>query len=175
MTRIFNDPLLSFARFFIVFAMAVIVIGLGAIVIALPLLGIYHAEVLAELASDGAPDAALWAIIGLLLMAGVILSLSWLFLRHMKRIIDTVAIGDPFVPENADRLSAMGWLTLAIYLAAIPLGAMAVWLASVTEGAETRVSTDVGGGGIVLFLTLFILARVFRKGTEMREELEGTV
>jgi hypothetical protein len=30
-------------------------------------------------------------------------------------------------------------------------------------------------GGFLLALVLFILARVFRKGTEMREELEGTV
>ena len=30
-------------------------------------------------------------------------------------------------------------------------------------------------GGILLALVLFILARVFRKGAEMRAELEGTV
>lgn len=39
---------------------------------------------------------------------------------------------------------------------------------------------EVGGGGIdasgiLLVILLFILARVFRKGTEMREDLEGTV
>jgi hypothetical protein len=30
-------------------------------------------------------------------------------------------------------------------------------------------------GGVLLALVLFILARVFRKGAEMRAELEGTV
>jgi hypothetical protein len=30
-------------------------------------------------------------------------------------------------------------------------------------------------GGVILSLTLFVLARVFRKGTDMREDLEGTV
>jgi hypothetical protein len=30
-------------------------------------------------------------------------------------------------------------------------------------------------GGLLLALTLFILARVFRQGAAMREDLEGTV
>ena len=30
-------------------------------------------------------------------------------------------------------------------------------------------------GGLILILTLFILARVFRHGAAMREDLEGTV
>ena len=175
MTRIFNDPLLNIARFFIVLVMAIFVVALLAIIIALPAIGMYHSQVIAALAEDGAPAAALWAIVALMLLAAAVISLCWLFLRHMKRIIDTVAAGDPFVPENADRLRAMGWLVLIIYLIGIPLGAIAMWMASVTEGADIRFTGDLGGGGIVLCLTLFILARVFRKGTEMREELEGTI
>ncbi len=33
----------------------------------------------------------------------------------------------------------------------------------------------ISGNGLLLMLILFILARVFRKGAEMRAELEGTV
>ena len=42
---------------------------------------------------------------------------------------------------------------------------------------KLKIDTDFGfdGGGILLILILFILARVFRHGAAMREDLEGTV
>ena len=41
--------------------------------------------------------------------------------------------------------------------------------------ADLRADFGFSGGGLLLMLVLFILARVFRRGAEMREELEGTV
>jgi hypothetical protein len=37
------------------------------------------------------------------------------------------------------------------------------------------VEGGVDFGGIILVLTLFVLARVFKHGAAMREDLEGTV
>jgi len=86
-------------------------------------------------------------------------------------------VGDPFAPENAGRLSRMGWMVVATYALAIPLGAVAAWVARNIESDEPdlMIDIDAGGGGLILVLTLFILARVFRHGAAMREDLEGTV
>ena len=54
---------------------------------------------------------------------------------------------------------------------------LATWIKAVSGEAANDIDVDVGldGGGILLILVLFILARVFRQGSAMREELEGTV
>jgi len=38
-----------------------------------------------------------------------------------------------------------------------------------------NIDGGLDGGSILLILILFILARVFREGARMRDELEGTV
>jgi Protein of unknown function (DUF2975) len=105
------------------------------------------------------------------------------FLVLLRRIVLSVGEGDPFIPENAERLSRMGWLVLAGQIAAIPVGALVLWIASLVEDtpAESRIRADLHSdfgfsfSSLLLMLVLFILARVFRRGASMREELEGTV
>jgi hypothetical protein len=60
---------------------------------------------------------------------------------------------------------------------ALVVGGIAAWLQPYAEkvGADFTTNADFGGGGLLLTLVLFILARVFRKGAEMRADLEGTV
>jgi hypothetical protein len=115
------------------------------------------------------------AITALLSLALLMIVLSWLFLRHLRRIIDTVAEGDPFVPVNAERLTSMAWLMLMAQVIAIPLSALAVYIGTVTRDPGASTDFDFDLSGIVLVVTLFILARVFRQGTAMRDDLEGTV
>jgi hypothetical protein len=93
----------------------------------------------------------------------------------MLAIVRSVGEGDPFIPANADRLTAMGWIMLAINIAAIPLAILGTYIASIAGEDAISVDAGVDFGGIVLVLTLFILARVFRHGTAMRADLEGTV
>ena len=99
--------------------------------------------------------------------------LGLLFIRLLRRIIDSVAQGDPFIPENAVRLSQMGWLSVAVQLIAIPAGALSGWIAY--TGHLRYIDVGFSVGGVVLALILFILARVFRQGAQMRADLEGTV
>ena len=73
------------------------------------------------------------------------------------------------------RLSRTGWLVLAIQVAAIPLGAVVLWLSERVKSVDADVDIGFSGNGLILALVLFILARVFRHGAAMREELEGTV
>ncbi|GGD71113.1 DUF2975 domain-containing protein [Croceicoccus mobilis] len=175
MTQFRNDPLLAIARFLLTFGLAVTVIALAAIAITIPAIGIFYSQVSAELVANDAPSSAYWVILLMLMLVAGLLVMAFFFIRHLRRIVDTVAQGDPFVPINATRLTSMAWLSLGMFLIAIPIEASGAWLSGAVEHAEMQGQVGVEGSSLFLILTLFILARVFRKGAEMREELEGTV
>jgi len=179
MTRMKSDPLLAIAQVILalcivllIFVSAMVLIGLGA------LLTVRRAEIIAEIAAAGAPDSAYWAIaVVLVLLIGLFLAVLR-FLLELSGIVKSVDRGDPFEPENADRLSRMGWIAVAGYALATVIGSTAAWIKSVAGEAGKYIDVDdvgLDGGGVLLILVLFILARVFRHGSAMREELEGTV
>ena len=180
MDSIKNDPLLAGAQgllwVFIGFlCFALIMVGIG-----LPAAAIFQDRIITEAAAKGitAGPELVGAILALLVTVFAMLALALYFLVLLLRIVRSVKDGDPFIAENAERLSRMGWVALASQLVMLPLGAMALWIAEITkdiEGVHVDGGVDISGEGILLVLVLFILARVFRKGTEMRAELEGTV
>ena len=104
-----------------------------------------------------------------------LLALALQFFRLLLRIVNSVGAGDPFAPENGDRLSAMAWLMLAVNLLALPVAGLAAYIANTAGEDAANVEASFDFGGLILILTLFILARVFRHGAAMREDLEGTV
>ena len=180
MQTIIKDPLLTAARFIITFFIVVFAFVIAAIVVGIPVMLFNQARILTAVAEEGIKvGPELFGALGLLLVSlAAFLSLMIWFLVLLRRIVNTVGKGDPFVPENADRLSRMGWIAVGTQVLAIPMGAMVLWLAEVfKEADDVHVDADMGvdGGAIVLILVLFILARVFRHGAAMREDLEGTV
>lgn len=170
-----TDALLTIARVVIIIVQVLIIVALVGIGVALAAMVFAHGEVAAELAKEGAPPSAYWAVIGALLLGGTMLALWERFVVYLRRIVDSVGAGDPFVPDNAVRLARMGWMALGVFALSIPLGALSAWIESVTETGSLDIDFDGGGSGLVLAITLFILARVFRQGAAMREDLEGTV
>ena len=68
---------------------------------------------------------------------------------------------------------AMGWIAIASHFLAIPLNMVSQWLANFSD--RFVVNFGISLAGLLLALVLFILARVFREGARMREDLEGTV
>lgn len=173
-----KDPLLLaawgiviFACGAIIFAMVMVGIGVGAIAT------VGRADLLAELAKVGAPPLALWLILAVMLMIIALLYLALRFSGELLGIIQSVGDGDPFHPENGARLSRMGWLALGGQGLGLLLGAIVLWFKPFIEKAGDSVDFNLESdfGGLLLVLILFILARVFRRGAEMREELEGTV
>ena len=108
----------------LLFLMGLFAIAMVAVAIGLPAMAIWNQQIIAALQEDGAPAHAYWILMGVVALAGVALYLAFLFVRHMKRIVDSVAEGDPFVPANAERLTAMAWLMLAIQILSIPIAAV---------------------------------------------------
>jgi len=174
-----KDPLLAAARLILYFFVAALGIAAAALTIAAPLLFVFRERAVATFTAEGVTDAArIFPALPLVMLAiAGLLALGVYFLLLLRRIVNSVGDGDPFIPENATRLARMGWTSIAGQLASIPIGAAVVWIARIVDdNAKVRVDEfGFSGNGILLVLILFILARVFRRGAEMREELEGTV
>lgn len=178
-----RDPLLAAARLLLMVFIAVLSFAAAVVAIALPFLVIFQDRVITRIAEEGVTIGPEMIGAIALVMIGVVglLALGIYFLVLLRRIVLSVGIGDPFVPDNADRLSRMGWVTLIGQIASLLVGLLVVWIGeTIGEQAEnmhlvTAENFDIDLSGLLLMLVLFILARVFRRGAEMREELEGTV
>lgn len=171
-----KDPLLSIARLVVgllmglfAFIGVIVTIGLGAI------LTVQRSEIIERVAAaNGGPVGYPLILLAFLLIIGLMV-LSFLFMRELNRMIGSVEQGDPFQPFNADRLRQMGWLTLASQLTLVALAGIGMAFDGIRPALMAEDALNAAFGGFLLALVLFILARVFRIGAEMREELEGTV
>jgi hypothetical protein len=121
------------------------------------------------------------AAAGIALLIAVSLAALFSFFGKMCAIITSVGEGDPFIPENAQRLGAMAWLLLVHEVVAVLVGIVRVHAANLVDGLVDgggRHTIDLSPydlDGVLLVIVLFILARVFRYGAAMRADLEGTV
>ena len=72
----------------------------------------------------------------------------------------------------------MAWLLLATQVLMIPVagfGLMVAKWADEVENANVTIDAGLDIEGLLMVIVLFILARVFKHGASMREDLEGTV
>ena len=173
-----KDPLLTIARVLIRIVQAIL--GFAAIIltIGIPLVILAKDVILSEVREETGNMAATfpqWEIAAVLLAGLAAVVLSFLFLRKLLAIIDTVGEGDPFVPVNAERLTTMAWLMVAVQVVGIAIVLLIIRVQIAFKETNPTMDAEVDLGGIVLAITLFILARVFRHGSAMRADLEGTV
>ncbi|CAM3969125.1 DUF2975 domain-containing protein [Novosphingobium lubricantis] len=171
-----SDPLLAAVRVMTGIAMALAALVALATLLGAPAALVAGDALSAAIASETGhptPAGAIPAIALLLAFIGAMATCAFLFLRLLRRLIDSVGQGDPFIPVNADRLARMGWLTLGIEVLSVPAGGIGEWLAGQFHDATSDFGISMSG--ILLALVLFVLARVFRLGAAMREDLEGTV
>ena len=156
-------------------------IAAAALAIALPVLLFMQDRINLELAEEYAGSVGplpILPIVAVIVLALAAIVLLYLFFGKLRRIIGTVGEGDPFVPDNADRLSAMAWMMLGVYLLGIAISVVGVTVtnwASQLDGVHVSSGISFDASSILLVIILFILARVFRHGAAMREDLEGTV
>lgn len=114
--------------------------------------------------------AMMFSLLGFLLIAIT-------FFRTLRAIVASVAEGDPFNKDNPQRLARLAWLSLFLWV--IDLGYIFWDVPALTEEVDALGALAADAINQVFSLigpiTLFILARVFRQGAAMREDLEGTV
>ena len=183
-----NDILLLAGKVLTILMQGLMAIAAAILIITAPLVLVssdtINAEIVSEFGTNIGPMPVV-AILGLFAFALVAVVLVFFFFGKLRAIIASVAEGEPFVPENADRLNAMAWLLAALQVAKVVLGAAALPVAKWASAFKSEdlhishISTDFSSGfdltSILMVVVQFILARVFRRGAAMREDLEGTV
>ena len=118
-------------------------------------------------------DRIVFAMRAIAILGVIAIALNYLVLTRLLAIVGTVRAGDPFVAANAARLHAIAWTLLAMQVVGIVIEA----IANTISTASHPVDLDTGfslNGWLAVLLT-FLLARVFAKGTAMRDDLEGTI
>ena len=170
-----SDPLLTAARLLLALFIGLLLFAAVFVAIGIvSMLTLIRGEVFERIAAAGAPASAYAPVmLGFALVLAILL-LTARFLLELRRIVVSVRHGDPFQPDNADRLRLMGWIAVATQIIWLAIVGIARWAAQFLEEGRRLPEANLGSG-LLLILVLFILARVFRVGSDMREELDGTV
>ena len=104
-------------------------------------------------------------------IAGV--PIGYVVLNRLLKIVGSVRDGDPFSADNAARLRTIAWALLGLEV----MNLLVTGIASAVSTKEVPVHLEGGFTvtGWLAVLLLFVLAQVFREGTRLRDDLEGTV
>lgn len=170
-----GDALLTSARMLLAVLIGLLLFAAGFILLSIgAILTVERAKVMAKIAELGAPAYSPAVVIVAFLLIIALILITVRFLLELRRMVDSVRDGDPFRPDNADRLARMGWLAVVGQAIWIVVVAVAYWAMPYVEKGGELPDTNLASG-LLMILVLFILARVFRVGAAMREDLEGTV
>ena len=112
-----------------------------------------------------------WLVSVCAMVVPVAILIHVIFTRLIALLRDA-AIGQAFSEQNARRLTAVGWALLGVNILDLIFGQISVW-ASAASGEYFGWTFSLTGWFAVLLL--FLLAKVFREGAVMRDDLEGTV
>ena len=118
-------------------------------------------------------DRLIMGLRGVAVLGLAAIPLDYIVLKRLLGMVETVRAGNPFVADNASRLQTIAWSLLGLQLLSIAIGA----IGDAVSTPANPVHLDAGfsiNGWLAVLLT-FVLAQVFAKGAQMREDLEGTV
>jgi uncharacterized protein YneF (UPF0154 family) len=174
MARASQDRTLSLARVVLKVLLVLNLICLA--MVALVLAGSFVAETQVLEAMERHPRSndpqTLMAALRIVMIIGLVaVPLAHVILSRLLAMVDTVRSGDPFVSDNARRLTIIAWALLGLQILDLGLGAVSIGMVSDLREFEW----SFGLTGWIAVVMLFVLARVFHHGARMREELEGTV
>ncbi len=111
-------------------------------------------------------------VIGLVGLAVIVPGVIFICLQ-LRRILLTLADGDPFVPENARRLSSIGIVIAVMEILRIVTVVIVSTVPTLVGDEPPRLSTQ-----FILWISvaaLFVLSQVFREGTRLRDEEKMTI
>jgi hypothetical protein len=103
------------------------------------------------------------------------LALVQLILRALRRVVASASVGDPFIEANAVDLVRVAWLLLGLNLIDTLIKPTVYLLAPAAVRAKIHDTVHISITGLFAVLLIFVLAQIFRRGSEMRAELAGTI
>jgi hypothetical protein len=115
----------------------------------------------------------------------VYLALFQLIFRALRRVVASASVGDPFIEANAVDLVRIAWLLLGFnVIGALMKQTVSEYVSVITPVHETVPVSIPWLLPMLLFfvpaqifpvLLIFVLARIFRRGSDLRAELAGTI
>ena len=117
------------------------------------------------------PLSRVWILCALAGAAGYVGGFA-LIMANLRRILVTLSVGDPFHPDNSERLKRVG-LILATVTGAAWVGQTLV--ARLARGSMDPPSLFDLATPFFSVLIVFVLAEVFREGARLRRESELTI
>ena len=103
------------------------------------------------------------------------LALVHFILRALRRVVTSASVGDPFIETNAAELVRVAWLLLGVEVIDALIKPMVYLLAPDAVRAKMHGMVHISVTGLFAVLLIFVLAQIFRRGSDMRAELAGTV
>jgi hypothetical protein len=103
------------------------------------------------------------------------LALVHFILRALRRVVASASVGDPFIEANAVELLHVAWLLLGVTMIDALIKPMVYLLAPATVRAKVHDIVHISVTGLFAVLLIFVLAQIFRRGSDMRAELAGTI
>ena len=103
------------------------------------------------------------------------LALIQLIFRALRRVVASASVGDPFVAANAVDLVRVAWLLLGVTVIDALIKPMVYLLAPAAVRANVHHTFHISVTGLFAVLLIFVLAQIFRRGSDMRAELAGTI
>lgn len=152
------------------FALGVAATIFGLVTSRLPLDWIAHATGV-PMTADEIARIAITAHVG----AIAALVLVQLILRALQRVVASASVGDPFIEANAAELVRVAWLLLGVEVIDTLIKPMVFLVAPEAVRARMHGTFPISLIGLFTVLLIFVLAQIFRRGSEMRAELAGTV
>ena len=109
-------------------------------------------------------------IFGGLLAGCLYTTIVLVIIGALRRIFVTLTAGDPFQPENVNRLRLIGAMLAALELGRYAVVGISAWLPWVRDAHASFSLT-----AWFSVLVVFVLAEVFREGARLRREAELTI
>jgi hypothetical protein len=103
------------------------------------------------------------------------LTLVQSILRALRRVVASASVGDPFIEANAVDLVRVAWLLLGVNVIDALIKPMVYLLAPAAVRAKIHDTVHISVTGLFAVLLIFVLAQIFRRGSDMRAELAGTI
>jgi len=103
------------------------------------------------------------------------LALVQFILRALRRVVASASVGDPFIEANAAELVRVAWLLLGVEVIDALIKPMVYLLAPDAVRAKIHDMVHISVTGLFAVLLIFVLAQIFRRGSDMRAELAGTI
>lgn len=120
--------------------------------------------------SEGVPTGRLV----MALIETVIFALGLAYVcSELRKILSTLAAGDPFVPDNATRLTRIAVALAIVELASLVSVFAVKFIFGLSDTEPLRFNIDPAMVGAVI--VVWILAQVFKEGTRLREEERMTI